>query len=121
MIFSTAVAIISELYQPGERGKALGLNVTAIYAGLTTGPFLGGLLTQFFGWRSIFVVTVILGGCILPFLDRFPSSLNRKISQSFDLSGSILSSVVLITFFIGLSGITSIPGLVAVFVSACSR
>jgi MFS family permease len=117
MIFSTAVAIISELYQPGERGKALGLNVTAIYAGLTTGPFLGGLLTQFFGWRSIFVVTVILGGCILPFLDRFPSSLNRKISQSFDLSGSILSSVVLITFFIGLSGINSIPGLIAVFVS----
>ncbi len=117
MIFSTAVAIISELYQPGERGKALGLNVTAIYAGLTTGPFLGGLLTQFFGWRSIFVVTVILGGCILPFLDRFPSSLNRRSCQSFDLSGSVLSSIVLITFFIGLSGINSISGIITVLVS----
>jgi Arabinose efflux permease len=117
MIFSTAVAIISELYQPGERGRALGLNVTAIYAGLTTGPFLGGILTQFFGWRSIFVVTVILGGCILPFLDRFPSSLNRKSSQTFDLSGSILSSIVLVTFFIGLSGITNISGIITVFLS----
>ncbi|MGB4235050.1 MAG: MFS transporter [Methanoregulaceae archaeon] len=57
MLFGNAVAIIAELYPPGERGRAFGINVTSVYAGLMLGPFIGGLLTQFFGWRSIFFVT----------------------------------------------------------------
>jgi len=39
----------------GERGKVLGINVAAVYLGLSLGPFSGGVLTQHFGWRSIFL------------------------------------------------------------------
>lgn len=103
MLFGTAVAIIAELYPPGERGKALGINVTAIYAGLTLGPFFGGLLTQFFGWRSIFLVTVVLGGVVLLQVSRFPALLNEPRRSVFDWQGACLSALILVLFSVGVS------------------
>jgi MFS family permease len=50
MIFSTGIAILTSVFPAGERGKALGINVAAVYLGLSLGPFLGGLLTQHLGW-----------------------------------------------------------------------
>lgn len=45
IIFGTAVAILASVFPPGEMGKALGINVTAIYLALSVGPFFGGVLT----------------------------------------------------------------------------
>ncbi|NYT07449.1 MAG: MFS transporter [Methanomicrobiales archaeon] len=103
MLFGTAVAIIAELYPPGERGRALGINVTAIYAGLTLGPFFGGLLTQFFGWRSIFLVTVFLGVVVLLQVSRFPALLDEPRRYVFDWAGACLSALILILFSVGVS------------------
>jgi EmrB/QacA subfamily drug resistance transporter len=61
MIFGTGVALLSSIFPPGKRGLALGVNVAAVYLGLSLGPPLGGLLTQQLGWRSVFVVNVALG------------------------------------------------------------
>src|SRR4030043_2094313 len=61
MIFGTSLAIITSVFGPGERGRAMGINVTAVYTGLSSGPVVGGLLTQYFGWRSIFVFLVPVG------------------------------------------------------------
>ena len=61
MIFGTGVALLTSVFPAQERGKALGINVAAVYLGLSVGPFLGGLLTLHFGWRSIFLVNVPLG------------------------------------------------------------
>jgi EmrB/QacA subfamily drug resistance transporter len=105
MVYATAVAIIAELYSPGERGRALGINVMAVYGGMTLGPFIGGLLTQFFGWRSIFFITVILGGIVLFYVRRFPPLLNEKRRENFDYQGAVLSAVALILFFTGVSRI----------------
>lgn len=55
MIFGTGVAILTSTYPPAERGKALGINVAGVYLGLSLGPVIGGFLTQYFGWRSIFL------------------------------------------------------------------
>ncbi len=55
MIFGTGMAILTSVYPPGERGKALGINVAGAYLGLSLGPVVGGFLTQHFGWRSIFI------------------------------------------------------------------
>jgi MFS family permease len=59
MIFGTGVAILTSVYPGQERGRALGINVAAVYAGLSAGPFIGGLLTRQFGWRSIFILNLI--------------------------------------------------------------
>jgi EmrB/QacA subfamily drug resistance transporter len=60
-VFGTGVAIITSVLPPGERGRALGFNVAAVYLGLSIGPFVGGWLTSAFGWRSVFVANVPLG------------------------------------------------------------
>ena len=107
MLYATAVAIIAELYPPGERGRAVGINVMAVYGGMTLGPFIGGILTQFFGWRSIFFITVILGCVVLFYVRKFPSFLNEKRRDTFDYHGAALSAVALVFFFTGVSGIPS--------------
>ncbi|MDD1710754.1 MAG: MFS transporter [Methanoregulaceae archaeon] len=103
MLYSTAIAIIAELYSPGERGRAVGINVMAVYGGMTLGPFIGGILTQLFGWRSIFFITVLLGCIVLLYVRRFPAILNEKRRETFDYQGAILSAVALVLFFIGIS------------------
>lgn len=60
MIFSNISAIIFSVFPPVERGYALGWSATGTYFGLFFGPALGGFLTRYFGWRSIFYFNVPL-------------------------------------------------------------
>ena len=61
MIFATAVAVLTSVFPPQERGKAIGINTGAVYTGLSLGPIGGGILTQNLGWRSVFLVNGIFG------------------------------------------------------------
>ena len=61
MMFATSSALLSSAYPPQERGRVLGINVASVYSGLSLGPFIGGILTQNLGWRSVFAVGVALG------------------------------------------------------------
>ncbi|MDQ7785042.1 MAG: MFS transporter [Desulfomonilaceae bacterium] len=61
MIFSTSMAILTSVFPPTERGKAIGITVAMVYIGLSAGPFLGGALTYYFTWRSVFGAVVPLG------------------------------------------------------------
>ncbi len=61
LIFGTSIAILTSVFQPQERGKVLGVNVAAVYIGLSLGPVLGGVLNHQFGWQSIFYFSALLG------------------------------------------------------------
>lgn len=61
MFITTGMAILTSVFAPNKRGRAIGMYVAAVYIGLSVGPFVGGILTQQLGWRSIFLVTVPLG------------------------------------------------------------
>ena len=96
MIFGTAIAILTSVYPLEERGKALGINIAATYIGLSSGPFFGGILTQYFGWRSIFLISGIIG--ILAFFATKRYVLNEWCGakgEAFDYSGSIIYAVSL--------------------------
>jgi EmrB/QacA subfamily drug resistance transporter len=56
LLFTTSAAIVTAAFPPGERGRALGLNVMAATIGLTLGPPLGGLIVTHLGWRWIFLL-----------------------------------------------------------------
>src|SRR4051812_1204699 len=61
MIFANLAAILTDVYPSEQRGRAVGLQTTIVYAGLATGGPLGGWLTGAFGWQSVFLVNVPLG------------------------------------------------------------
>ncbi len=58
---TTGPAILVSSFPPLQKGRVLGISVSAVYLGLAFGPFFGGLLTQALGWRSIFAVSAVLG------------------------------------------------------------
>ena len=104
MTASTGVAILTSIYPPGERGKVLGINVAAVYSGLSCGPFFGGLLTQYFGWRSIFFSNIPLGLLIvLVTIWKLKGEWTEAKGEKFDVLGSILFSITLIMIMYGLS------------------
>ena len=97
MTMTTGAPILVSVFPPPERGKVLGINVAAVYLGLSTGPFIGGILTQQFGWRSIFLFCAPLGiaSMILVFF-KLKTDVNPKISGRIDLKGVFYYSVGLI-------------------------
>lgn len=115
MIFGTSVAILTSVFPPGERGKALGINIMATYFGLTVGPFLGGVLTQYFGWRSIFFINVPIGiiACIL-ILWKLEGEWAECKGERFDLTGSVIYACALVTVMYGFSIVPDVTGIVLI-------
>jgi EmrB/QacA subfamily drug resistance transporter len=107
MIFGTGVAILTSAFPPGERGRILGINVAAVYFGLSVGPFIGGILTEQFGWRSIFFVTVALGLLALLFVVwRLTEEWAEARGESFDLTGSVIYALSVVAL---MGGVTQLP------------
>lgn len=111
MIFGTGVAIVTSVYPPGERGKALGIYITSVYIGLSTGPFLGGIMTQHFGWRSIFFVNVPIGLlAIVLILWKLKGEWAECRGEKFDLTGSLIYGLSVVAVMYGFSLLPEIEG-----------
>jgi len=104
MIYGTSVAILTSVFPLGERGKVLGINATAVYLGVSLGPFLGGLLTEHLGWRSIFLANVPLGLIIVALvLWRLRGEWADAKGERFDFIGSAIYSLSLAAMMYGFS------------------
>lgn len=119
MMFGTGVAILTSVFPPGERGTVLGINVAAVYLGLSLGPFLGGILTQHFGWRSVFFVNVPLGLIIIILVFWvLKGEWAEARGEKFDLAGSIVYSLSLVALMYGFSQLPAILGALLILVGA---
>jgi len=104
MMYATGIALITSVFPPNERGKAIGLNVTAVYIGLSAAPVIGGFMISGMGWRSLFYVPAALG---------FPSAITLWLTvktewaeaknEKFDVWGSVIFVIAMSTFMYGLS------------------
>lgn len=103
MIFGTSVALITSIFPGGRRGSALGINTAAVYLGLSLGPFLGGLLTEHFGWRSVFLVNAAVGTfTALAAARGLVETRGESGRQRFDAAGSAIYAVALGAVMYGL-------------------
>lgn len=111
MIFSTAIAILTSVFPPGERGKVLGINVASTYSGLSLGPFLGGVLTRHFGWRGVFWVNVPLGLVIIALiLLKLKGEWAEARGERFDFVGSAIYAFFLVAIMYGFSLLPQVSG-----------
>ena len=97
LLSATSAAIVTSAFPAEERGRALGINVMAVYAGLSVGPPLGGFIVDHWGWPWIFLVnlpigllTLLWGWSLLPRTEG-----ERHQGEKLDLPGAVLMAVVL--------------------------
>lgn len=111
MIFATGMAILVSVFPHQERGRVLGINVAAVYTGLSLGPVLGGFLTQHATWRSVFLFNLPMGAAILVLLLW---KVNREWAEAkgeaFDWRGALMYMGGIIGIMIGVSLVPSRAG-----------
>lgn len=115
MIFGTSIAILTSVFPLEERGRVLGITVAAVYLGLSLGPFFGGLLTEYLGWRSIFIANVPLGLVIIcTTLAKLRQEWSEAAGERFDTLGSLLYGASLVIFILGLLALPTPQGFLGV-------
>jgi len=118
MIMTTGMALLTSVFPPQERGKALGINVSAVYSGLSIGPFIGGVLTERLGWESIFLLIAPFG-LIVIFLaqkylkDEWADAKDEKV----DIPGSLIYALTLVALVYGSSLLPEIKGIILMLCS----
>jgi MFS family permease len=107
-IFGTNVAILTSVLPPGRRGAALGLNVSSVYLGLSLGPFLGGVLTEHVGWRSLFHLSAALGLVLAVVVSHgLHGEWAESRGEPFDAAGALLYATGLLALMYGLARLPS--------------
>jgi MFS family permease len=118
MIFGTSMAIITSVFQPGERGRAIGINITATYLGLSCGPVVGGLLTHYLGWRSIFAFLLPFGIVSIILINRkIKTEWADAVGEKFDWRGSLIYGIALASFMFGFSKLPSSLGWIGIVIA----
>lgn len=111
MVFGTNMAILTAVFPAGERGRAMGINVTSVYVGLASGPFLGGILTRYLGWRSIFAVLIPMGLISIYLINsKIKEEWRDSHGEKFDLKGAVLCGLSLASVMYGFSRLPGISG-----------
>lgn len=97
MIFGTSVAILTSAFPASERGRVIGINVGAVYLGLSVGPTVGGAMTDFFGWRSVFMLIVPLGIAVVAVaLAKLKGEWAGARGEPFDARGAAIYVVMVL-------------------------
>ncbi len=119
MIFSTAIAILTSAFPPKERGRVLGINAAVVYTGLSIGPFVGGLLTQYLGWRSIFWINAPLCLMIIALIFwKLRGEWAEAKGEKLDIAGSIIYSLMLLAIMYGFTLLPEIAGAGLILIGA---
>ncbi|NPV92984.1 MAG: MFS transporter [Firmicutes bacterium] len=108
MVFSTSMAILTSVFPPQDRGRVLGISTAATYTGLSLGPVLGGAMTKYLGWESIFFLSVLFGVAVLLLtVFKLKGEWVGAPGEEFDLLGSMLYAVGIIGLIYGFSSIAT--------------
>lgn len=90
MVSPAALALVMTLF-PGEkeRNKALGIWGAVAAAGAASGYVFGGLLTEWFGWQSVFWINLPIAVVVVVLAPRLLPEARDASHRSFDLAGAV--------------------------------
>ena len=110
LIMANNFALVTALFPPEQRGRAMGISGGTISAlGYTLGPVLGGLLTYTFGWRANFYLSsaLALGGFLLA-RSLLPAESFRAATETkepFDFAGAFTFALSVCLLLLALAAI----------------
>lgn len=103
-VFPIALAVVADLYTPAERGKYLGTFGAVFGLSSVLGPWLGGTITDNFGWHWIFFINVPFGLISLVVLWRLlPPIRHPEAGRNIDYLGAAVFTAAVAPFLIGLT------------------
>jgi MFS family permease len=116
MIYGNVYSLLASVHTEGEAGKPLSISVASAYIGLSLGPILGGFLTQYFGWRSIFLFTIPITVIATLFIYKLKGEWFGAHGEIFDIKSTSVLALSLILIMYGFSVITSYIGILSLVI-----
>ena len=102
MIMPATLSVIMDVFPREERGKAIGIWSAIAGVGIGLGPFVGGVLLEWFSWSSVFWLNVpIVAVALAAGFALVPESRDPR-PGAFDLRGAALSIAMLVTLVYGI-------------------
>jgi EmrB/QacA subfamily drug resistance transporter len=94
----TSLAIVANLYpEPRERARAIGIWGIASGVGTGLGPIIGGGVTDWLGWRWVFVINAAVGLTALVIVIFVVPASRSATTRRIDLAGQVLAATSLAT------------------------
>jgi MFS family permease len=109
LVAPMTLAAVTDLYHDGPgRARALGIFQGATAAGASAGIVLGGILTEFVGWRSIFLVNPpVIAVLVVAIIRLLPGDGAERAAAGrrprLDVAGAVLVTTAVAALIFGLS------------------
>jgi EmrB/QacA subfamily drug resistance transporter len=104
LVAPSALAVLTSMYRDGPpRARALGIFQAATAGGATAGIVLGGLLTSYIGWRSIFLVNPPIIAVLAVAVPRLLPRDTGRGGSHLDVTGAALVTLSVTSLIYGLS------------------
>ncbi|MER6076421.1 MFS transporter [Streptomyces sp. NPDC001817] len=89
VIMPVGIALLTSVLPEQRRGHAIGLAFAVAGIGTAVGPFVGGILTQWAGWRWVFLVNVPVAIAAVIMTGRVPTPRGRRMAAGVDWPGLV--------------------------------
>jgi len=101
-IDAAGMSLLAQSYPALRRGRAFGIVTMCVYLGAFSGPLIGGILLEAFGWRSIFYVNVPVGiiAILLIIISVKKDAIIQDSSQHLDYLGAFTFGSFLVTLLV---------------------
>jgi EmrB/QacA subfamily drug resistance transporter len=103
LVQANSPALVTQAFPSSERGRALGIVSAIVSVGLLSGPMVGGLITQYLGWRWAFYVNVPISIVATAVGTRLLRPSPRQPDQRFDLAGAVLFLMAVVALLLTLT------------------
>jgi EmrB/QacA subfamily drug resistance transporter len=124
-LMTLSQALIGEAIPPRERARYQGYLASIAVCANSFGPIVGGLMTEHFGWRSIFLINVPISLIAVVLIWRLPSRTAERAPWRADPIGLVLFTVFVVTTLLALEraqrvDLAALPLAAALFVAGAA-
>jgi MFS family permease len=112
MVFGTSLALLSLVFPEEERGRAIGMNIAAMFAGFAVGLLAGGAIATYTSWRYLFAIVALVSALnIVIILSWVKGECELARTTTYDPGGMMLLIPGVLLFMFGLATIGQVAGI----------